>query len=167
MNKGLVLLSVLLLSLSVRAQVTKKKVMINDSTWLKMEERIFDKHKHDIVYGENDLVHLIDQKLVYGTDGNEPKTQLSLLKLSIDKRVFNLSTNGMFDPKVSLRSSTDFVFLKNFSGYVVRGVFSNAAGVYGAEWFIVNDKSFLTLVTSDRKILDGFIFKNVRHEEPE
>jgi hypothetical protein len=51
-------------------------------------------------------------------------------------------------------------FVSSHATCQFRGIFSDAAGSYAAEWKIINGKSYRTFLTSSKDVLDLFI-KNI------
>lgn len=138
------------------AQTIEKKMVLSDSILLRMEEVEFELHKHQITIDRNNLVILVDGKPVFGTDATIPRKRLSSFIIEISGIEYDLSTDFMYDPELYSRTVDVFSVRKIYSGYLVRALFGLGAGTYGIEWTIINNSSFMTMITSDRKVLDNW-----------
>ena len=161
-------LFITLASLTAKSQDLEKVINITDSISLSMVQKTFDPDNHAIIYNDNELVLLIDDYLIYGTDATVPKTYLSKAELIINGKAYCLNTKGMYDPNLKVLNSELVSVTQNYSGYTIRMLLSVGAGYYGVEWLIMSDKSYRTILTNDWKILDnGFILKeSLFDEEP-
>jgi len=167
MKEKFILLSILLASiLDVLAQNEIKSFCINDSVEIFLEQTLFDKNSKIFLNKEGHTI-LINDELVYGTDGLNPTNKLSSAILNINGLNINLETTGMFDPFLNMINKEDIVFKQNYSGYVIRISFSVGAGSYIAEWIIILNKSFLTIVTSNQKSFPYFMQKIPNGWDPE
>lgn len=144
------------------------KFDFDNSVELKFEELKFDRSKAEIKYNKDSIVYLIDNYIVYGTDGLIPDSKLSLAEIRIFDKTISLNTSGMYDPMLDLIDSNNIALVSVVEGeFTLRCVFSNGAGVYGVEWKVFGSKSFLTLITNDRKILDSCFLCQPESIDPE
>lgn len=147
-----------LISFGSFSQTIEKEINISDTVKLKLQQIPFDSTLHDVYRGKHGLVDLIDGKLVFGTDGIMPRNQLSIARLIVGEKVFQLKVDGMYDPNLEVVNSEMVAVTQNYSGYTVRVLLSVGAGYYGVEWTVIGDKSYRTILTNDWKILDnGFV----------
>jgi hypothetical protein len=84
---------------------------------------------------------LIDGKPVFGTDWGLPRNQLAQAELRIGPRTINLDVSCMYNVAPTPQ---DFTLEKVEGGYLIRSHFSDGAGSYEAEWFIIENSSVRT-----------------------
>jgi hypothetical protein len=93
-------------------------------------------------------VCLIDHKPVYGTDWGIPFTKLDEAYLLIKGVKISLDVSCMYNPypsgMVSIKDA--FSIQEMEGGFVVKGNFSDGAGTYTAEWFVINHVSVRTSI---------------------
>jgi hypothetical protein len=118
---------------------------------LEMTAGPFDSAKHRITECElmgSKGVCLIDDKPVFGTDWTLPRSQLMKAAVKMGSRVVHLDVSCMFNPWAEKPDPQDFSAEKVYGGYFVHGNFSDAAGSYKAEWFIVESGSARTQLSA-------------------
>ncbi|MGB0870735.1 MAG: hypothetical protein ACPGSD_14150 [Flavobacteriales bacterium] len=174
--KEILMILLAIFSLQIRAQVHTEHVIFDkvirsnmevyplDSTENKIESislRLtqipFDSVNHKLLRNSNNLVTLIDNYPVYGTDGDVPFTMLSKAELSLNGKLITLNVQGMYNPdlkKISTHLNSQFNISKVYNGYVIRGVFPGGGMGYAFEWLIVNGRAFRTILTKDLEIMD-------------
>jgi hypothetical protein len=111
----------------------------------------FDPAKHRVT--ECDLsgfkgICLIDDKPVFGTDWTLPRSQLLKASVKIGTDLIDLDVSSMYNPWFEKPDPRDFNAESVYGGYRIRGFFSDAAGSYHAEWFIVQGKSVRTMLAN-------------------
>ena len=84
---------------------------------------------------------LIDGKPVFGTDWGLPRNQLVQAELKIGTKTINLDVSCMYNVAPTPQ---DFTLQKVEGGYLIRGHFSDGAGSYEAEWFVIENSSVRT-----------------------
>jgi hypothetical protein len=84
---------------------------------------------------------LIDGKPVFGTDWGLPRNQLVQAELKIGTKTINLDVSCMYNVAPTPQ---DFTLQKVEGGYLIRGHFSDGAGSYEAEWFVIENTSVRT-----------------------
>ena len=137
-------------------------IAMNDSTQLKLVKDKFDKELHEIVYWESgkQAITSIDGKPVFGTDATIPETELIFAELTLRNEKISLETYGMFDPWPETGSIVSYQVEKFLGNPLrIRCLFSNGTGAYLAEWTIVGNKAFRTMITHDLKVIDAVNFK--------
>ncbi len=134
-------------------QQKEVKVKLADNVTLTFLKDTFDqKGKKIEVY--NKLVVSIDNRLVFGTDGDMPTTYLKKGTLTIGTNKFDLQVDGMYNPWLD-DYFNDRVFKLKTEGlkYKIIGGFSDGAGYYGVEWTVFGQGVIRTILTNDEKIL--------------
>jgi hypothetical protein len=92
---------------------------------------------------------LIDEKPVFGTDWELPINQLVKATVKIGSNTINLDVSCMYNPWIGKPDPQAFKIEKVEGGYLVRGSFSDGAGSYKAEWFIIQDRSVRTKLINE------------------
>ena len=86
-------------------------------------------------------IYLIDGKPVFGTDWGLPRNQLVQAELTIGPKTIPLDVSCMYNVTPTPQ---DFTLEKVEGGILIRGHFSDGAGSYEAEWFVVENSSVRT-----------------------
>ena len=89
-------------------------------------------------------VCLIDEKPVFGTDWELPINQLIKATVKIGSNTINLDVSCMYNPFLGKPDRQNFIVEEVEGGYLIRGSFSDGAGSYEAEWFIIQNRSVRT-----------------------
>jgi hypothetical protein len=115
---------------------------------------------------DTDSYCLINGKLPYGTAFGLPKTYLKSISISYKGCSYELNTSDMYNAWGARPLKYKDV-IRYFGGNCYdkdncqfRGIFSDAAGSYVAEWEIINGKSYRTVLTNSGDIMDLFL-KNI------
>lgn len=101
----------------------------------------------------------INGVIPFGVAAGMPKTVLIKATLDVGGSAYQLDVSGMYnawgrtsgDPAQRL-SAQCF----DASNCIVRGVFSEPAGAYAAEWAVVDGRTSRTLLTGSRDVVDLF-----------
>jgi hypothetical protein len=114
---------------------------------------------------DSDTFCFINGRPPYGVAFGLPKTFLKNVTITYKDRSHSLETSDMFNAWGSRPIEYKDV-IRYFGGNCYdkdncqfRGLFSDAAGSYVAEWKIINGKSFRTVLTSSDDIIDLFMKK--------
>jgi len=159
MKKCLIII-LLLLNNFLIAQEIREEININDSISLVFTQASFYPKQHKIVTNSNELIAVIDDYLVFGTDATLPKTELVNIVLIINGKSSILNTKGIYNPNISTIENNSIVIHQTLLGYEIRVLFSNGAGTCGAEWVIDEDNNaFRTIITNKWDVLDQPIIK--------
>ena len=90
-------------------------------------------------------VCLIDKKPVFGTDWEMPIYILKEAYVVIKKKKIRLDTSCMYNPWFTGKPDIKNFFIKKTEGgFLINGTFSDGAGAYEAQWFIIDDASVRT-----------------------
>jgi hypothetical protein len=122
-------------------------IPLGDGISLQMTVAPFDAKKHKInkcKILEWSGVCLIDGKPVFGTDWELPRNQLIKATAKVGANTVNLDVSCMYNPWCGEPDPQAFTLEKVEGGYLIRGNFSDGAGSYEAEWFIIQDSSVRT-----------------------
>ncbi len=123
-------------------------IKLSDNAVLKMKSKPFVPTQHKIthckVLGWSGIC-LVDGKPVFGTDWDEPISQLVEATLIIDGRTkVKLDVSNMFNPWTGEPRRKDFRVTEVEGGFLIHGEFSDGAGSYEAEWLVINGSSVRT-----------------------
>lgn len=90
---------------------------------------------------------------MYGVDGGgAPSTRLEKLVLKRGQSVIPLEVSCMYEPALGGMRETQFhVRISRARSMTLTGVFSDAAGTYVAEWYILDGVSVRTLLSNDQE----------------
>lgn len=113
---------------------------------------------------------LIDGRLPLGTDGEVPKTYVKSISASFKGRTYALDASQMFNAwagrafEVKLRDGGHFRYFggrcEDRLNCIFRGLFSDGAGAFVAEWKVVNGTSQRTALTSSSDVV-AFFMNNI------
>ncbi|MCW5909685.1 MAG: hypothetical protein KIT62_01365 [Cyclobacteriaceae bacterium] len=149
------LFTITLLTLSVQSYGQEKEVRVKlaDDVILTFVKDVFDPKGKKIERSDK-LVISIDNKLVFGTDGEMPRTYLKKGTLTIGTQIYDLQVDGMYNPWHQ-DYFNDRVFKLKIEGhkYKIIGGFSDGAGYYGVEWIAFGQGCTRTILTDDEKIM--------------
>src|SRR5207245_193661 len=129
------------------------KLQLQPGVILELHASKFDESRHKIMKLRPGGVRLIDEKQFFGTDGGLPRTQLDSAAITIGDSRIVLDVSGMFEPWVTSPSTRDFKLQRYDGGWVLTGLFSDAAGAYVARWRILSGTAFREILTDDEKIM--------------
>jgi len=119
-------------------------ILLGESMSLHMTVAPFKPEKHKITKCQIidwTGICLIDGKPVFGTDWGLPRNQLVQADLKIGSKTVNLDVSCMYNVTPTPQ---DFTLEKVEGGYLIRGRFSDGAGSYEAEWFVIQNSSVRT-----------------------
>ncbi len=109
----------------------------------------------------------INGGIPFGVGGSVPKTVLIKLSLTVEGRAYDLDVSNMYnawgrraDGTTASRHLAAACFDRE--NCVVRGIFSDGASAYVAEWAVVDGRTSRTILTGSRDVVDLF----QRHLEP-
>ncbi len=107
--------------------------------------------------------NLPNGNLVFGAT-RTPKTYVSKITFNVNNELYNLETKYMYNAWGNRPLEVPNV-IKYFDAHcydnkncTIRGIFSDAAGSFVAEWKVINGKPFRTIITDSSDILG--VFKN-------
>jgi hypothetical protein len=134
-------------------QQKEVKVKLADNVTLTFLKEAFDAKGKKIEISDKEVIS-IDNGLVFGTDGEMPRTYLKRATLTIGTKHFDLQVDGMYNPW-NEDYFNDKVFKLKMEGpkYKIVGGFSDGAGYYGVEWVAFGEGCTRTILTNDEKIL--------------
>jgi hypothetical protein len=119
-------------------------ISLGDGMSLRMTVLPFEPKKHKITKCQIidwSGICLIDGKPVFGTDWGLPRNQLVQAELRIGPKTINLDVSCMYNVTPTPQ---DFTLEKVEGGILIRGQFSDGAGSYEAEWFVIENSSVRT-----------------------
>jgi hypothetical protein len=137
----------------VNGQEKKVKVQLADNVSLTLIKDSFDSKGKNVEMSDNILIS-IDNKIVFGTDGEIPRTYLKKATLTIGTRTFDLQVDGMYNPwHEDYFNDKHFRLIMEGPIYKVIGGLSDGAGFYGVEWVVFGQGSIRTILSNDEKII--------------
>lgn len=103
-----------------------------------------------------DYLCLISGAPFWGSDGKIPHSKLSKLVVTIGAERISLDTQGMYNPVLTQDTMSERIDVNHSWGdvYRVKGVFSDGAGSYIAEWLIIKGKTLRTFIGDRESIAD-------------
>lgn len=117
--------------------------------------------------GVNDQICLINGQIPFGTDSGLPKTYTKSITVSYQGKSYSLDVSNMYNAWGA--RPLDIKGIRYFGGKCFdvkncqfRGLFSDAAGSFVAEWRIVGGVSIRTVLTNSNDVVNLFI----RHIDP-
>lgn len=142
-------------------QTNKTIIVLNQKCQLELERSIFDKTKHQFEYANKNILIAIDKIPLFGSDGEMPKYVLSNAILKIGNKTYKLQIDNMYNPWFGNSANERFFKIESHGNQsVLKGIFSDGAGTYGAEWIIWGDSSIRTILTQNEDILFNFFKMN-------
>ena len=143
---------------------TQTTFMLPSGVEVKIIEEKFSVSDFDVEgCGNSDTSCLINGNLPYGTAFGLPKSYLKELTVTYNGRSHKLDTSNMYNAWGSRPLEYKGV-IRYFGGNCYdkdncqfRGLFSDAAGSYVAEWKIIYGKSYRTVLTGSGDIINLFM----------
>lgn len=153
-------------TLTLQAQVSKASLRLTPHAVLTLEKRPFKAASHTIKYAQKTPVSINDRP-IFGTDGELPKFVLTKATLVLNGTAIALPTAGMYEPwsgtEATGQLNPDFFHLvKDGPAYKLQAVFSDGAGSYVAEWRIAGQSATRTVLSADEAVVIGFL----QHPKP-
>lgn len=137
----------------------KNNAIINlDSiSTLELTREPFNPKKHNIETLQN-IVISIDKSPLFGSDGDLPNTQLTKAILKIKNKTYNLQVDNMYNPWTGDELNINFfsIIHDGKNHHILKGVFSDGAGTYAAEWLIEWNSSIRNIITKDEIIIQSY-----------
>lgn len=135
-------------------QIDQATINLNDSIRLVIDRSIFDTTGKHIEYYDSKWAYAIDGSPFFGSDGEIPKYQLQKAILIIGQTNYDLQIDHMYEPWFGNKPDEKYFKIRVDGTEIrLRGIFSDAAGTYGAEWLIIGKSSVRTILTRDDRIL--------------
>lgn len=132
-----------------------------------IEEAPFDPKKHKLEDCEDPTTPCkIDGSFPFGTAFDLPETYVKEMSLMIDGERYLLDVTGMYnawgDRPLEHEGTIRYLGAHCYdSRYcTLRGIFSDAAGSFVAEWEVIDGESLRTIITSSGDVINLFI-KNI------
>ncbi len=142
------------------AQTDRTIIQLNDSTSLELVKADFEPINKNIEYIHKNIAVGIDGAVFFGTDGGLPVSVLIEAKLTIGDKVYHLNVQNMYNPWFGESINRVLIQIKTTGNQSrLRGIFSDGAGTYGAEWLVIGNSHIRTILSKDEDILIGY-FRN-------
>jgi hypothetical protein len=150
----------------VYSEELKTVLQFENSIRVTLVEKKFNPEQAKIERCQNDMVIcLINGGIPFGTAGSMPKTYLDKLNLEIGDKSYDLETSNMYNawgekPK-EISGVIKYMAVHCYSPKTctLRGIFSDAAGSFVAEWIISNGIPLRTILSNSKDIVNLFIKK--------
>ena len=154
----LIIIITILLTIRLFGQVDRVFVNINDTVQLSLERTKFDTTGKKYEYYDNKFPFSINERPIFGTDGDFPKYTLTKATLTIGSNKYDLQVDNMYNPWFGDRPNDNaYKIKKDGTEILLIGFFSDGAGYYGAEWLIVGRSSVRTILTKDELLLFAYL----------
>ena len=141
-------------------QVNSANIKIDSITTLQLVREKFDTkiNKLDI---KNGFVLGINDCPLFGSDGEIPKDRLIKATLKIKDKSYNLQVDNMYNPWIGDNLNVDFfkIIHSGENHHLLKGVFSDGAGTYAAQWLIEWNSSIRDIITKDELIIESYFQK--------
>jgi len=155
MMKTVLLIMGILVALpeDARAGTENATIKLSPDIVLHMEKDDFLPEKHKIktckvLEWPQDPPCLIDGRPIFGTDWTTPTTTFTRAWIDVKGVTVDLDVSSLYNPWTASDPTPSLFRLTNVEGgYVLRGQFSDGAGSYTVEWFIIQGVSVRTLVS--------------------
>jgi hypothetical protein len=136
-------------TISKKENYKNQIIFSNKKIEVKISYKIFDKSKHSYEYYKNNpnQLYKIDNKEIFGTDGNLPRREYKSIEIIIDDKIINLpkeAIENLYEPNseftlVNFDEKTDTLYIQALNG--------DGAGGYAVLWIIENN-NFKKRITS-------------------
>ena len=144
-----------------------KEFKLDSGIKVTIEEAPFDPKGHEIINCKgSEMPCLIDGGFPYGTDFSLPRSYLKKLIITYEGKSYSLDSSHMFNAWGNRPLEVKGV-IRYLGGHcydskhcALRGLFSDAAGSYVAEWVVINGVPSRTVLTSSDDVVHLFM-KNI------
>lgn len=135
-------------------------IKIDSISTLELYRELFNPKKHKIETVQNFIIS-IDECPLFGSDGDLPMSKLTKAILKIKNKTYNLQVDNMYNPWTGDELNINFfsIIHDGENHHILKGVFSDGAGTYAAEWLIEWNSSIRNIITKDEIIIQSY-FKN-------
>lgn len=158
--KANLLVLFILLSHFAQSQNNSAIIKIDSISSLELFREKFNPKIHNIESKENFVIS-IDNCPLFGSDGEIPKYKLVKAILKIDNKTYNLQVDNMYNPWIGENLNDEFFKIihdgRNY--HILKGLFSDGAGSYAAEWLIEWNSSIRDIITKDEIIIESYFQK--------
>jgi hypothetical protein len=151
--KKLTLILLLTVNFGVFAQNNSFQLKLNDSINLNLEKSDFKLMNEKIGYYKSFPV-TINDKIIFGTDRDLPKSKLKKAILNIGGKIIRLEIDGMYNPWFGNEINKNLIkFVIENDFLKLKILFSDGAGSYLAEWIIFKNSSTRTILSNEEDII--------------
>lgn len=174
MNKMCLMLGLLLICLNLfvgnaYAGQDNSTFLLPSGVRVKITEAPFDKDKFKVSgCDENDQMCLINGRIPFGVESSIPHTYVKSISVSYQGHSYQLDTSDMYNAWGNRPLEVKGV-IRYFGGQCAdtkncqfRGLFSDAAGTFVAEWKIIDGFPIRTVLTNSSDVVKLFM----RHIDP-
>jgi len=151
MKQTTLIFGILILTSQLFCQVNTTTIDLDSNIKLISKVETFNPLHHEIDSCDTGLgwiaICLIDNKPIFGTDHEIPRSQLIELVVLMNGQEIKLNVDFMYNPNWENNLRKDqFELKKEEVGFSLWGKFSDGAGTYEVQWKIIKDKSFRLLI---------------------
>lgn len=141
------------------------KILTENGYTLNIAFEKFDPKSHKLVWCKKEYLCSIDGAQLIGTDSSIPVASIRSIYIRLNGKNIKLDSKNMYigswkhaelhAKNITVRKLSNLMFK-------VRGVFSDGAGAFYAEWNIRGDISMRTILSDSESLIDfhAFYFKN-------
>ena len=97
-------------------------------------------------------IFFIDNRIVFGTDFEIPKTKLTSAYVEFDNKKVNLEVSYMYSPNIQSITSKNFKTEKVGDKLIINGLFSDGAGVFFVQWIVCHSTSSRSIITNNESV---------------
>lgn len=143
---------------SLRAQLTKATVRLSHEATLALIRAPFNATEKKLAYTDEKRLYAINDRVLFGTDGELPKYVLQSATLTLKQQVYHLEVANMYNPWLAGAPDSALCKITRQSDrqYRLQMLLSDGAGSYYAEWRIVGEASIRTALSNDEDICVDF-----------
>ena len=150
----------LLCSFFSHGQVNSVNIKIDSITSLQLVREKFNPEINKLEI-KNGFVLGINDSPLFGSDGEIPKYKLIKATLKIKDKSYNLQVDNMYNPWTGDNLNIDFfnIIHNGENHHLFKGIFSDGAGTYAAQWLIEWNSSIRDIITKDEFIIESYFQK--------
>ena len=138
-------------------KLTSVEIQLDKNISLAFTIEQFVKSEYKVTDCGGGYICLVNDKPLWGADGKLAESTLKNMLVNIKGRKIELDTAGMFNPMISMAGKHKFQVLNYYDdAWKVRGVFSDGAGTYYAEWLVANGNSMRIVIGDSELLHDAF-----------
>lgn len=154
------------LRISLQSRCAEHQVNVSSGVGLRIVEKPFHPEEHLLIFDKDqrNVIATIDGRKPYGISRSRlPACQVEVIELSVKNMKYKLESTGMFD---AIMNKPDSISLLDRISVqcspvdpvvcVIRGLFSDAAGTFAAEWNIDYGVAERSVLSNDEDILELF-----------
>ena len=158
MRNRIILFILLVFTIDSYSQTEKITIQLENDIFLILEKSDFKLTDQKVDYYKDKVPIGLNNRIIFGTDGEIPTSRLIKATLKIGKKVHQLQIDDdMYNPWFLGINEQFFKIKKVGNQFRLTGIFSDGAGTYAAEWLIIENSNIRTLFTADEEKVIGIL----------